>query len=82
MRIYSEDRKNQPVRVVCNCCGRELSVENGIIKEECIHVEHHFGFFGKRDGESQGFDLCEECYQKMTSAFVIPAEVWERQELL
>jgi hypothetical protein len=80
MRAYSE--KNVLVKVVCNCCGRELPVENGILQEECIHIEHHFGFFGKRDGESDKFDLCEECYQKMTESFQIPVEQWERKELL
>jgi ribosomal-protein-alanine N-acetyltransferase len=80
MRAYSE--KNVLVKVVCNRCGRELSVENGILKEECIHIEHQFGFFGKRDGENDRFDLCEECYREITQDFQHPVEQWERKELL
>lgn len=82
MRIFSEDKENRLVKVVCNCCGRELLTENGILKEECIHVAHHFGFFGKEDGESQKFDLCEECYREWIQKFSIPVEKWERTELL
>ena len=56
------------------CCG--------ILKEECIHVEHDFGFFGEKDGESERFDLCAACYEKLTAHFCVPVESRERKELL
>ena len=80
MRVYSEQK--ELVEVVCNCCRKKLIVKNGFLKEECIHVEHDFGFFGTKDGLSQRFDLCEDCYRKITERFSIPAEEWERKELL
>ena len=40
MRIYSEQKETELVQVACNCCGKNLLVENGFLKEECIHVEH------------------------------------------
>lgn len=82
MRIYSKQQGRKLVEVVCNCCGRKLLVENGFLKEESIHIAHDFGFFGKKDGISQEFDLCEECYEKITAGFVIPAESYEREELI
>lgn len=82
MRVYSENKETELVQAVCNCCGKNLLVENGFLKEECIHVEHDFGFFGTRDGISQKFDLCEACYRKIVEKFAIPAEEWERKELL
>lgn len=82
MRIYFDDKKTELAKVVCNCCGRELLVNNGFLKEECVHVEHDFGFFGEADGESQKFDLCETCYQKIIAKFSVPVEKWERTELL
>lgn len=82
MRIYAEDQNSMPVQVLCNGCGRELLVEHGILKEECIHVEHECGFFGKRDGEGQSFDLCEQCYEKLLEDLTIPAQTWNRTELL
>lgn len=45
-------------------------------------MEHDFGFFGAKDGISQKFDLCEACYRKIVEGFSIPAEEWERRELL
>ena len=80
MRVYS-DRK-ELVEVVCNCCRKNLLVENGFLKEECIHLEHDFGFFGTKDGLSHRFDLCEDCYHKLVDGFLIPVEEWERKELL
>lgn len=82
MRVYSENKETELVQAVCNCCGKNLLVENGFLKEECIHVEHDFGFFGTKDGVSQKFDLCEACYRKIVEGFSIPAEEWERKELL
>ncbi len=80
MRVYGEGK--ELVKVVCNACGKELLVENGILKDECIHVDHDFGFFGAKDGESEKFDLCEECYERLTADFQIPVERQERKELL
>lgn len=82
MRVYSENKETELVQAVCNCCGKNLLVENGFLKEECIHMEHDFGFFGAKDGISQKFDLCEACYRKIVEGFSIPAEEWERRELL
>lgn len=80
MREYKDDRTL--TKVVCNACGKNLLVENGILKEECIHVGHDFGFFGSKDGESDRFDLCEACYEKLIAGFAVPVERRERKELL
>ena len=61
MRVYTEQKAKQLTEAVCNCCGKKLLVENGILKEECVHITHDFGFFGKKDGTSHTFDLCEGC---------------------
>ena len=82
MKTYLNEKETELAAVVCNCCKKELLVENGILKEECIHVTHDFGYFSKRDGETQNFDLCEECYEKIVAKFRIPAEMQERMELL
>ena len=82
MRVYLDENRTELVTVVCNACRKELLVDNGILNEECIHVEHTFGFFGSRDGECDTFDLCEDGYRKMVANFPIPVEKWERKELL
>lgn len=82
MRTYINKKETRLNSVVCNCCKKEFLVENGILKDECIHISHDFGYFSNRDGETQSFDLCEDCYVKLTEKFLIPAEVKDRQELL
>jgi len=81
---FVKNKKNDTelASVICNCCKKELRVENGILKDECIHISHAFGYFSERDGEIQCFDLCEECYNKMIAKFRIPVENEERTELL
>ena len=82
MRAYNNKIETELISVTCNCCSKELLVENGILKEECIYVSHDFGFFGKRDGETHSFDLCEDCYTQIISKFRIPVKAQERKELL
>lgn len=82
MRVYLDEKDKELVTVICNQCGKELWIENGILKEECIHVVHDFGFFGQRDGETHSFDLCEECYNKVIAKFQLPVQKQERKELL
>ena len=82
MRKYLNGNETKLAAVVCNGCGKILPVENGILKEECIPVRHSFGYFSKKDGQVQMFDLCEDCYEKITAGLQIPAEVREQNELL
>lgn len=82
MRKYLNENETKLAAVVCNGCGKNLPVENGILKEECISVRHSFGYFSKRDGQIQMFDLCEDCYEKLAAGLQIPAQVQEQKELL
>ncbi|MCI5954697.1 MAG: hypothetical protein MRZ49_09035 [Lachnospiraceae bacterium] len=87
MRVYEngQDGSGQsqmPIRVVCNRCGKELKLENGILKEGCISADVCFGYFSRRDGARHRFDLCEDCYDEMISRFCVPVETTESTELL
>ena len=82
MKEELKERENELAAVICNCCNKKMLVENGILKEECIHIEHDFGYFSKRDGETHSFDLCEDCYGKIIAGFKLPVESEERKELL
>lgn len=82
MREFSGQDSRTLAKVFCNCCGKELSVRNGIIEEGCISTEVQFGFFSRRDGLVHRFDLCEDCYDRLTAEFRIPIEVEEKTELL
>ncbi len=77
------DAKTQElVEVVCNACGKSLRVRKGLLLEECFYGVANFGYFGRKDKTTHQFDLCEDCYDKMTESFVVPVTEEERTELL
>ncbi len=82
MRKYLDENKAELISVICNACGKELLVENGILKEGCLEVNASFGYFSKRDGQIHRFDLCEDCYEKIIAGFRIPVENQEVKEFL
>lgn len=81
MRRYDLSGKNL-VEVICNNCGKVINVKNGVMMEEVLHIEKHWGYFSNQDGEAQKFDVCEQCYKKIISGFVIPVEKSELNELV
>lgn len=81
MRKFQEDQKTLQA-VICNRCGRQLKVEDGMLKEGCFEGKQVFGYFSSMDGARHSFDLCEACYKELTAAFVIPVTEEEVTELL
>lgn len=82
MRKYNEKNSMELEVMKCNKCGKEVKVENGIVKEGVFSVEYNWGYFSKRDGEKHIFDLCEKCYEKMVEELAIKIDVKENVELL
>lgn len=69
-------------QVYCNQCGKKMFVKNEIIREGCFHAEARFGYFSRKDGVKQRWDLCEDCYDRLIRSFTIPVEEEEERELL
>jgi len=80
MREYGKD--NELTRVVCNGCKKEMKVEKGILKEGLFEGTQTFGYFSRKDGMTHKFDLCEECYDRMTGGFALPVTEIEEKELM
>ncbi len=78
MKRYDEQKELQ--EVICNQCGKKLKVEKGILMEGILEVRQNFGYFSGKDGLTQEFDLCEECYDRLIDGFVIP--VTQKEEFL
>ena len=78
------ERKNigEGHSIYCNCCGKELKVENGILKEDAFEATKEWGYFSKRDMEIDHFKLCENCYERITAQFKIPVQVQKKIEVL
>ncbi len=79
MRAYMNDELHT---VVCNRCGKKMTVENGILKEGCFHGKQKFDYFSEHDGLIQEFDLCEACYNALIDSFLLPVSQKEETELL
>lgn len=79
MRLYEDNRLFE---VHCNKCGKQLIVENEIIKEGNFSVDYSWNYFSEKDGRQHKFDLCEKCYDKMVQEFIYPVDDHDYKELL
>ncbi len=82
MKRALNEKKSGEVHLCCNSCGKDLKVENGILREDAFEATKEWGYFSGRDMEVHHFNLCEECYDKMISGFKIPVEVKKKLEAL
>ena len=82
MRKYSDEDDRKLEQVICNACGREMKLENDILRGGCFCSDSVFGYFSRKDGMRHRFDLCEDCYDKMVEKFKVPVEETEARELL
>ena len=80
MRKY--DELNRLTGMQCNCCKKELQIEDGIVKEGCFSVDYAWGYFSSKDGMTHRLDLCESCYDRFAKELAIPVTVTENSELL
>ena len=80
MRKYNENGRLEAF--FCNMCGKKLAVKEGILREGAASIDQAWGYFSEKDGEVHHFDLCEECYDRLTAEFAIPVDAEEAAELL
>ena len=81
MRIFDNNKQDiKLLELKCNKCGKNIIVKNGIVQEGVFSIDYNWGYFSRRDGEIDSFDLCEECYNKITKEYVIPVEITENNE--
>ena len=41
--------------IICNCCGKKISVINEVPQEDIVEVEKHWGYLSKKDGQKDAF---------------------------
>lgn len=82
MRTYIKRDNDKIKEMYCNCCGKQIVVEKGIIKEGVMSLDYSWGFFSDKDGEIHSIDLCEECYNEMIRKFKIPVEKIDSNEMI
>ena len=80
MRKYKSNGELKSV--ICNCCGKKMVVEEGILREGALRIDHAWDFFSEKDGEIHHWDLCEDCYDSFTSQFHVEVQVEEQVEFV
>ena len=82
MRVYTVQKEKKPEVIQCNCCGKRILIENGIVREGVFSADCTWGYFSKKDGELHSFDLCEDCYDKIVKTFRIPPKQIQSNEMI
>ena len=80
MRKYGQGGRLE--KVICNGCGKKLVVDDGIVREGVLSIDHVWDYFSEKDGEIHHLDLCESCCDRLAGELRIPVEVEEQTELL
>lgn len=66
----------------CNMCGKKIEQKQDMPIEDFISIKKSWGYFSKKDGTVQEFDLCEECCDTLIRGFQIPVTETEQKEML
>lgn len=74
MRQYQLKETKEITKIICNRCGKETKVVSGIPKREMLHVEHIWGYFSGKDGESCVLICARSDFDEITKGFLIPTE--------
>ncbi len=70
------------MKIICNCCKKQIKVENDIPREDYVDIEKKWGYFSRKDGLVERITVCEDCYEKWVSTFQLKPELRRRTELL
>ncbi len=77
MRKYRLKETKEVEKIICNKCGKEIEIKNGVPTEDTLQVQKRWGYFSGKDNEEHFFDLCEACYDEFVAGFQIPIDVEE-----
>ena len=82
MREYKKEETKASEHIICNGCGKVIAVKHGMPMEGVLRVRQVWQYMSGKDGQIDSFDLCEECYDRMTKQFQIPPATTDAVELL
>lgn len=69
-------------RIVCNGCGKEIEIVNGIAGQDYLSIKKEWGYFSGKDGKAQELVLCEDCWDELLSRLKVPVLTTEVTELM
>ncbi|MCI8956730.1 MAG: hypothetical protein HFG29_07060 [Eubacterium sp.] len=79
MRVYKDERLTE---LYCNKCGKQIKIENEVIREGNFSVDYRWDYFSGKDGRRHKFDLCESCYDEIIKNFEYPVEEADYNEFV
>ena len=82
MRKYKNTEERVLEKLICNGCGKEILLRQGIPQEGVLQVKKQWDYMSEKDGIQESFDLCESCYDRLTAGFQIPPKREDVTELL
>ena len=59
---------------------KSMKIQNGMLLEGICSVDTTWGTFPGRTWKRHEFDLCEECYDRITASFAVPPKISEDME--
>lgn len=72
VRVYKQDCSDA-IEIKCNCCGQTIKkIDKVPLHEDYLHIEKKWNYFSSKDLQIHNFDICESCYDKWCSTFMIP----------
>ena len=48
MRKYENQKERQIQEILCNCCGRKIRIEKGMVMEGVFHGQVQWGYFSEK----------------------------------
>ena len=82
MKWIKNAQESKGKGIYCNACGKKMKFEHGILKEDVFTAKKEWGYFSDKDLQVHTFNICENCYNKMVSEFVIPVDISIKQEVM
>jgi len=78
MRGFSETSFDNETleKIYCNLCGRQITRNCFGYLEDHLSVTKTWGYGPPADGETHSFDICYDCYDKVSEQFKIPLKVF------
>ena len=81
--MRSHKVQNLNTEVYCNCCGSKITnINDQITKKDYLHIDKKWGYFSQWDMEEHTFDICETCYKKWITSFVISVQADETEDIV
>ncbi len=80
MRKYNKNTKMSWKRRCVTAAEKSMKIQNGMLLEGICSVDTTWGYFSGKDLEKHEFDLCEECYDRITASFAVPPKISEDME--